>query len=189
MISGVKMEERIEINGYSFDHQTGIEARKEQKAIEYLISQMDMNQIENVQKIYNQIITQKLFHTPVGYDFLKDLQGRLLQDPTVDNSQVPLIDIEAPKPPKAAPKEASTVKEPEDLGVVFRLRKRIKLLFIISIVLAAMVVAMFIITLTSRVPTILNYQQVLNDRYTRMEQELYERYQSGNSYPTVTDEE
>lgn len=189
MISGVKMEERIEINGYSFDHRTGIEARKEQKAIEYLTSQMDMNLIENVQKIYNQIITQKLFHTPVGYDFLKELRGRLLQDPTVDNSLVPLIDIEAPKPPKAATIETAASKEPEDLSVIFRLRKRIKLLFIICIVLAAMVVAMFIITLTSRVPTILNYQQVLNDRYSRLEQELYDRYQNGNDYPTIRDTE
>lgn len=188
MIPGVVMEERIEINGYSFDHHTGIEARKEQKAIEYLTSQMDMNLIENVQKIYNQIITQKLFHTPVGYDFLKDLQGRLLQDPTVDNSQVPLINIEAPKPPKAVPAAAPS-KEPEDEGVIFRLRKRIKLLFIICIVLASMVVAMFIITLTSKVPTILNYQKVLNDRYSRLEQELYDRYQNGNNYPTVKDSE
>ena len=54
-------------------------------------------------------------------------------------------------------------------------QKKITLLTASTIILAVMVVVMFAITLTSKLPTIVNYKQMVTDEYASWEMELRNR--------------
>ena len=177
---------RIEMNGYSFEHDMGIEARKEQRAIEYLTKQLDMNVPETVMKVYKQIISQKLFHTQVGYDFLKGLQNYLITNPEIDNAKVDTIEIDSPEEAIAAlnaarakrgEKQKTLITEDgtEDKKDNSKYKTRERIFMSTTIILGLTVIAMFIITLTAKVPTVLNYEKQLNDYYSQWEQRLTER--------------
>lgn len=182
--------DRFEMNGYSFDRDMGFEARKEAKAIEYLTKQLDMNVPETVMKVYKQIISQKLFHTQIGYDFLKGLQNYLYTNPNIDNSDIDTIEIDSAEESLKALNESrlkrgeaalkiggtATAKgKKSSVNEDGKYKLRSKMFLVTTIVLLLTVISMFIITFTSKVPTILNYEKVLNDKYSLWEQELTER--------------
>lgn len=170
---------RIEIDGYSFDRDMGIEAKREQKAVEVMTKRLDMNKPDTVLRAYKQITSQKLFHTQVGYDFLKGMQNYLITNPEIDNSEIYPIDIDSPEESLMAMnlarekrgEKAKTGKK----GSKANDSSRTKIFMATTIILGITVVAMFIITLTAKVPTVLNYERVLIDRYSNWEQELNER--------------
>lgn len=170
---------RIEIDGYSFDRDMGIEAKREQKAVEVMTKRLDMNKPDTVLRAYKQITSQKLFHTQVGYDFLKGMQNYLITNPEIDNSEIYPIDIDSPEESLMAMnlarekrgEKAKTGKK----GPKANDSSRTKIFMATTIILGITVVAMFIITLTAKVPTVLNYERVLIDRYSNWEQELNER--------------
>lgn len=171
---------RIEIDGYSFDRDMGIEAKREQKAVEVMTNRLDMNKPDTVLRAYKQITSQKLFHTQVGYDFLKGMQNYLITNPEIDNSEIYPIEIDSPEESLMAmniarekrgekAKSMSGKNSGKDSG------SKAKIFMATTIILGITVVAMFIITLTAKVPTVLNYEKVLLDRYSTWEQELNER--------------
>lgn len=178
--------DRIEMNGYSFHRDMGLEAKKEQSAIEYLTKQLDMNEPSTVMKVYRQIISQKLFHTQVGYDFLKGLQNYLVTNPDIDNTQIDTIEIDSPEEmlkainlsrAKRGERAVSAVTDEmsRDLKKFKALKRRSGIFLTTTIILIAMVAAMFVITLTAKVPTVLNYRENLNDYYSSWDQALTER--------------
>lgn len=175
---------RIEIDGYSFDRDMGIEAKREQKAVEVMTNRLDMNKPDTVLRAYKQITSQKLFHTQVGYDFLKGMQNYLITNPEIDNSEIYPIEIDSPEESlmamnaarekrgekaKSMPGKKGSKSSQGDSG------SKAKIFMATTIILGITVVAMFIITLTAKVPTVLNYEKVLLDRYSVWEQELNER--------------
>lgn len=188
------MAERIELDGYSFDNDMGLEAQKEEKAIDYVTKQLDMNKPETVLKVYRQIISQKLFHTMVGYNFLKGLQNYLMSNPEMKGEDIAPIEIDSVEESMAAinasrkkrgqsiittvvtaPGEdaaASGTKGAKEDG---KYKNKSRLFMATTMILAGCVVAMFAITLTAKVPTILNYRTMLNNQYATWEQELNER--------------
>lgn len=179
---------RIEINGYSFEHDMGLAAKKEQTAIEYLTKQLDMNVPQTVMKVYKQIISQKLFHTQVGYDFLKGLQNYLFTNPEISNDDIDTIEIDSAIESMEAINAARIKRGEAAIGVDIptngkktvgkadgKYRVRARIFLSTTIILLITVIAMFVITLTAKVPTVLNYQTVLNDRYEQMVKELENR--------------
>ncbi|MBQ7678069.1 MAG: hypothetical protein IJT32_07530, partial [Lachnospiraceae bacterium] len=53
------------------------EAQSELRAVDYLRTKVNMDQPEAALEIYRQLLDQDIFHTVVGYDFLKSLQSYL----------------------------------------------------------------------------------------------------------------
>lgn len=66
-----------------------VDEKKEQRAVEYLRTQLAMDQPETVLQIYAQIIEQEVFHTQVGFAFLQELKDFLLANDAVDDSRIP----------------------------------------------------------------------------------------------------
>ncbi len=80
------------VKDYKFEtEKEAKEAQSELKAVEYLRTKVDMNQPQAALEIYRQLIDQDIFHTIVGYDFLKGLQNFLRTSPAVDNKDIPQI--------------------------------------------------------------------------------------------------
>lgn len=173
--------ERVIINGYSFDQGMGVAAKKEKTAIGVISRKLDMDKPETVLKVYKQIISQKLFHTQVGYDFLKGLQNYLITNPEINNDEIECIEIDSPEESLEAINHVmaktsggnatSKAKKAED----GKYKKRAKIFMSTTIILIVCVVMMFAITLTANVPTIVNYKSVLNDQYSQWEQSLTEK--------------
>ena len=56
----------------------------------------DMHHPETVLEIYNKMVKQELFETAVGFTYLKELQEYLIQNPSINNSDILPISVTHP---------------------------------------------------------------------------------------------
>ena len=190
----------ITVNGFAFENPTtGSEALKEQEAIEYVNKQLNFDDTKSLLALYNQMVTRRMFHTEVGFSYLKSIQDYLMKsdvDPAVIES-IPIASSEAEIDSNSYNNDSSESKEEQskekrtnnrhndDIKAKNRERKLIsknkrlmKLsvsFIVISIVLVITIGAMFVIANTSNNPTILNYEEVLQNKYASWEQDLQKR--------------
>lgn len=190
----------ITVSGFAFeDPATGEEALKEQEAIEYVNKQLNFDDTKSLLTLYNQMVTRRMFHTEVGFSYLKSIQDYLMKsdvDPAVIES-IPIASSEAEIDSNSYNNDSSESKEEQskekrtnnrqndDIKAKNRERKLIsknkrlmKLsvsFIVISIVLVITIGAMFVIANTSNNPTILNYEEVLQNKYASWEQDLQKR--------------
>lgn len=67
-----------EVSGFVFENEEQAKlAKKEVEGIQYIHDNMNMDNPQMVQEIYQRIMAQELFHTPIGYAYLKELQDYL----------------------------------------------------------------------------------------------------------------
>ncbi|MCR4610823.1 MAG: hypothetical protein K5644_02880 [Lachnospiraceae bacterium] len=188
----------ITVSGFAFENpQMGEEALKEQEAIEYVNKQLDFDNIQSLLTLYNQMVTRRMFHTEVGYVYLKNIQDYLMKS-NVDPANIESIpvnldyeidsneEIASNKQNEKIESRSNQSSEYKD-NIKFKNKekklieklnkyKKLTISFItISIVLVITVVAMFIVANTSNNPTILNYEEVIQDKYASWEQDLQRR--------------
>lgn len=156
-------------------------AQVERRKIEYLQSHIENASPEDILLVYNKAIEDRIFKTAVGICYMKQVQDYLLMQTEIEDDKVQPIPlyinyegtirentspakqrIQPPKPAKAASQR--NLKDSVLPVAVF-----------MNIVLVVMIIAMFVITLTSNQPNILNYERVITDKYASWEQELTER--------------
>lgn len=154
-------------------------AETERRKVEYLKARLDYNNAESILRIYKKAIAERIFKSPVGLFFLREMQQYLLRQPDID-----------PEAVDAIPLHVSFEGEFRDQSNPARNRVRpaqnqgpkkspaLRVSVIANIGLAAAVIAMFAIALGAGQPNILNYERVLTDRYASWEQELTEREQA-----------
>ena len=162
------------VKGYCFGTAEDAEmARQEEKKIEYLEKHMDYEKPENMLLVYQKAIDNRIFQTPVGWEYLRLLQKKLYECEEFRDQIPPVsmytvfahrvgdeIKVPAPRIPQ---KKKDTLKNKFVISVL------------INIMLAAAVGAMFIIAMTSDNPNVLNYEKTLVNKYASWEQELSER--------------
>ncbi len=168
---------RFKAEGYSFyTEKDAALAENERRKVEYLEAHLDYNQPESILRIYKKAIDDRIFKSPVGLLFLKNLQVYLLNQPEINNEDVDVIPLyvsfegefrEAPNPARVRvkPEEKKPPKKSKALPISI----------IINIGLAVAVIAMFAVALNADQPNILNYERVLQNKYAAWEQELTER--------------
>lgn len=195
-----------EVSGFVFENEEQAKlAQKEVEGIQYIHDNMNMDNPQMVQEIYQRIMAQELFHTPIGYAYLKELQDYLKGLPGVDASEIPGIPVKdmgldlehvAGKEKSGEHVNGNTDENSEkqddeaagsDIKVTekekkkqqeqqeTKLQKRCRILLSANIVLIIIVIAMFAISLTSGSTTILNYETKIINKYEEWEQELDER--------------
>lgn len=190
-----------EVSGFVFENEEQAKlAQKEVEGIQYIHDNMNMDNPQMVQEIYQRIMVQELFHTPIGYAYLKELQDYLKGLPGVDASEIPGIPVKdmgldldhvAGKEKSGEHANGNTDENSEkqddeaagsDIKVTekkkqqeTKLQKRCRILLSANIVLIIIVIAMFAISLTSGSTTILNYETKIINKYEEWEQELDER--------------
>lgn len=190
----------ITVNGFAFENpNTGAEALKEQEAIEYVNKQLNFDDTKSLLALYNQMVTRRMFHTEVGFSYLKSIQDYLMKsdvDPAVIES-IPITSTEVEidsnsyanntsENNKTSRDDRTTSKtHNDDIKAKNRERKlisknkrlmKLSISFIvISIVLVITIGAMFVIANTSNNPTIVNYEEVLQNKYASWEQDLQKR--------------
>ncbi|MDD6038141.1 MAG: hypothetical protein PUD20_05025 [bacterium] len=159
------------VEGFQFDDIDLLhEAKKEAEGVRYVRERMDFDSPEKVLKVYDRMLEQNMFRTPVGQVFLREVQDYLYSMPQVANEQIHPIQVKIPE--KTAQKDTE-----KDARLDMSTKRKFRTSVIINVVLAAMIVVMFAIALSSSHPTILNYENKLIDRYSEWEHSLEEREQ------------
>ncbi len=162
------------VDGYRFGSLTDArQAQMEQKKAAYFESKLQGKDAQNILAVYDKILDEKIFSTPVGWEYLKNLQEKLRALGIEENQIRPI------------PMYVSFVHgSNEETGARQRIkpaRKRdgtmdkLKISIMINLLLGILVLAMFVITLKSENPNILNYRRAIENEYAAWEQELTER--------------
>lgn len=175
------------VEGFSFSSEHEAEqAKKELEGVKYVRGKLDMDQPDRVLQLYNKMVDERLFVTAVGLAYLADLREYLVTIPYVNNEEIhpiyvahPAVD-EAIKEQKQIQKEKvqeakSAAQKAVNAAKDTNLSGKLRVSFLLNIILTICVLLMFIISGTSSHPTILNYETVLINRYSAWEQELTER--------------
>lgn len=162
------------VNGYCFGTAEDAEiARQEEKKIEYLEQRMDLGKTENMLLVYKKAVENRVFVTPIGWDYLKKLQQKLKDRDDLTEEVPPVAlytvfahrvgdDIRVPEPRIQEKSKDNT-------------KRKLITSIIINVVLSLVVAFMFYIAYTSDNTNVLNYKHNLVNKYAQWEQELSER--------------
>ncbi|MCM1044505.1 MAG: hypothetical protein NC417_03245 [Candidatus Gastranaerophilales bacterium] len=173
-----KKASALEAEGFVFYTEKDAElARQERRKVQYLKAHMDHKKPAGILNLYEKAIAERVFKTPVGLVFLKEIQNYLVKQSEIDDMKISPIPLfvtydgeirEHPSPARRRVQPAPKKKESPALPISIA----------INIVLAIAIAAMFVITLTAEQPNILNYERALLNRYAGWEQQLTEREQA-----------
>ncbi|MGN0376458.1 MAG: hypothetical protein ACI4ED_02370 [Suilimivivens sp.] len=169
-------KDNLQINGYRFGSKQDVEtAAEELRKIEYFKEKTKGKTPRTLLALYDKLLDEKVFKTPVGFEYLRELQEQI-KEANIPKEQIRPIPIYT----------NFSYKTGEELDNAFT-RQRIRpakkkininalqISICINILLAVLVIAMFAITLQSDNPNILNYKQAVINEYAAWEQELSER--------------
>ncbi len=153
-------------------------AEVERKKIAYLESKIDYSKPDDILYIYDKTVKENVFSTPVGMVYLKQLQEFLLNQSGIDPASVAAIPLnntyqEYGKAQSA--KERMQEKHEKEMGTK---KSQLAVSVVLNMLLVIAMIAMFVISLNSDSPNIINYKRVITDQYATWEQELTEREQA-----------
>ncbi len=166
-------ENKFIVDQYLFETEEEYElALSEKKKIQYIDEHTDYRAVENVAVLYKRIVETSMFQTPVGYAYLERLREFLVRN-GAKTDNLPAIPVKK-KISLAGRKEL--MHENRHLKEKLERRKRNNSIMItICIALGIIVIALFSVAFTGEHPNILNYENVILDKYSEWEQELTER--------------
>ncbi len=152
------------------------QAKQEQKKAAYFEDKLTGRSAQDMLAVYDKILDEKVFQTPAGWEYLKKLQEELRRAGIQEGAIRPIPmyvmfthdnDDETPVRVRIKP-----AKKKDTGRALFRTS------VFINLFLAVLVIAMFVISLSSSNPNILNYKNVLENQYASWEQELTKREKS-----------
>ena len=164
------------VDGFLFeDEATAQIARKEEEGIRFIKERTALNNPEVVLKLYNKLLEQELFVTPVGIRFMTELQNILLSSNYISREEIPCIPVKAVKSSggedKAATVEKVVVKT--EKVETDRYKKRFHIATFFAIIFAVSVMGMFLIMeISGNNTTIINYKDKILNEYSSWEAEL-----------------
>ena len=201
-----QLQETYEAGGFVFRTKKEAElAQREIEGTKYLRQKLDMENPNAVFSIYQNLIEQDLFETPVGYCFLKELRDYLLMIPAISNEEVLAIPIRYPQTEEEEKKQKKEQKKEEQRKERQREKEKAKnkkeqkkegknykgrcqFFMVTSLILLISVVSMMLLAATSDNVNILNYENKLIDKYSSWEQELEEREQAVKEHEQALEE-
>ncbi|MDE6887140.1 MAG: hypothetical protein K2P45_00605 [Eubacterium sp.] len=159
------------VEGYSFtDENMAKQARTEAEGVKYVRARTDMSKPDQVFNVYHRLLQQRMFQTPVGYAYLRELQDYLKTIPGIRGEDIRPIPV------------AKNMVVSDTQGIADRWRRRLQkeqkklqISIVANFAFVVSILLIFLITATSGQTTILNYEKKLQDRYAQWEQQLTER--------------
>ncbi|MGN0401932.1 MAG: hypothetical protein ACI4HQ_06680, partial [Acetatifactor sp.] len=86
--------EKLSVGGYLFYTEKDARlAEAEQKKIEYLEARIDYSRPESILTVYEKSIRERIFRTPIGFDYLQKLRNFLLEQPEIAPESVADIEL------------------------------------------------------------------------------------------------
>lgn len=180
------------VGNYEFETEAQADvAQKELEGIRYIRNQTNMDDPDIVLQLYNSLILKEVFVTPVGFDFLRQLQEYLSTIPYIKNEDIlpipvyrpDFVEEDDPKRELEIKKEAARRNRRETRE--FRARKKRRnrdyhgaylVSTFFAVVFALVIAGMFAITYFSDDNVnIMNYENAIIDKYEDWQKSLDER--------------
>ena len=170
-------KDQYTVNGFLFGDKADVEiANQELSAIQFIEKKISSQSVENVLAVYQAALEKKMFRTPVGYSYLRELQKRMLRG-GVDKERIPPISLyqvynDAYKVQERPRRITQTKKETNPD------RRLMRNSIWANIIMFFIILVLFIITLTGENANVLNYRNVITNEYSTWEEELKSREQA-----------
>lgn len=168
--------EALTVDGYIFATPEDAEiAKNEIRKIEYIESHTDMSNIAIVKSIYEKALQERFFQTPIGFEYMRDLQKILTSGGVGEDliKPIPLYTTFKRIDLNKNDKVKTRVSKAEKKEMSLKLKYRNAVLT--AAILFVLCIAMFLITLHGTTPNALNYKNAITNQYAEWEQELKER--------------
>lgn len=172
-------KEHLTVGGYVFGSvDDAREAEREIRNLKYLDERVETMSAPQLKAVYNKMLDDKVFKTPVGWEYLKYLKERLISE-GVEDEEIRPIPLYVTFTSKS--------KEHKDYSHIAKMRiipagadiagtrLKLKRSVVANVILIILVIFMFIIALTGSSPNIVNYKTAITNQYAKWEQELTER--------------
>ena len=164
------------VGGYRFGSLEDAKlAETELKKTRYFEEKLNGRSAQNILAVYDKLIDEKIFFTPVGWEYLRSLQEKLRVAgvPEEKIRPLPMYVVFAHKEQS----ENSVFDRIRPSRKISKDKRYLRTSVMLNVFFAILVVAMFIITMTGDNPNILNYKKSITNQYAAWEQELTEREQ------------
>lgn len=148
-------------------------AKSEIKKIEYIEERVDYNNVKMIYNFYNNCVENKIFVTPIGYNYMEKTRKFILESgysdhvlpiPVASNNHIAKREL------KRMIQREEQLKKEKDKLIVFK-----RLGILLNVVLFILIIAMFFIASTSNKPNIINYEKAIVNKYATWDEELSER--------------
>lgn len=168
----METKDDLVVDGYHFATLADAEAaRLDAKRIRNLEDNLDYRKPQSVLMLYHKALDNRIFQTPIGYAYLLHIQERLA------HFGIPAEQIR-PIPLNTTFSNKTEASRSVRRSVAIR-KLEYKNKFITSVCLnvlmVIMIVAMFVISLRSDTPNIINYRREIVNEYSEWEQQLTDR--------------
>lgn len=164
------------VEGYRFQTiEDADRARLEQKQTAYFEGKLRGRDAANILAVYDKILDEKVFVTPVGWNYVISLQEKLrllgIQEEKIRPLPVYITfqheENTLDRNPVRDRIKASRKKKPQE--------RKLFISALVNVFLGFLVLAMFVITLRGSTPNVINYKIALTNQYAAWEQELTQR--------------
>ena len=168
----MRNEERLMVDGYIYGNEDDVKlAKEEKKTAEYLEERINYDDLQTTLRIYNKAVKDKIFKTPVGFEFLKKMRNEMILRgmPEENIGGIPLYKVFS-KEEESKPVRIFQIKENND-GT----KEMLRFSLWANIALILIVIGMFVITITGENVNIMNYRHKIENEYSLWQQELEQR--------------
>lgn len=149
-------------------------AAMDQSKIKILEARVKVSKPSDIKAVYDKSIENKIFKTPVGWEYLHGLRKKLLESGYADEELVPIpVGVSMTKH-SALDNLAATQRNKNEnqksgsaFGRIFPI--------VLDVALAILVIILFYISLTGETDNMINYKRNITNRYSSWEQELSDR--------------
>ncbi len=170
------------VEGFAFPSEGDAElARQETQKVDYLEKRMNYKLPENMLAVYNKVLENKLIRTPVGWNYLRNIQVRMIAAGIKPEQiqPIPLFGvfetrIHNDESAGVAKQKIKSNKKKEKTELE-KIRARFQAAAVLILILVILAAAMFLIMLQSDSPNIVNYEKAILNKYSAWEQELTDR--------------
>ena len=164
------------VEGYRFQTiEDADRARLEQKQTAYFEGKLRGRDAANILAVYDKILDEKVFVTPVGWNYVISLQEKLrllgIREEKIRPLPVYITfqheENTLDRNPVRDRIKVSRKKKPQE--------RKLFISTLVNVFLGFLVLAMFVITLRGSTPNVINYKIALTNQYAAWEQELTQR--------------
>ena len=163
------------VGGYEF--MSEIDAQKAEmdlSKIKLLQARAKVSRPSDIKAVYEKAIENKIFKTPIGWNYLSGLREKLLESGYTEDDLIPIpLNVSMTRHSameNLTVKQRIKVEKPKEkleFGRIFPI--------VLDVVLFVLVIVMFVITMNSDSDNILNYKTNVTNRYSAWDEELTER--------------
>ena len=168
-------KDNLLVNGYRFGSFKDAQiAEEEIKKARYFENRLTGKSGRNRLAVYDQLLDKKVFQTPVGWEYLKYMQDEL-EGLGISEEEIRPIPMYMTFAHEEVTEEERPVRQRIRPSRKNKTENKYRISLLVNVFLAVLVIAMFVITLKSDNPNILNYKQAVLNQYATWDQELNER--------------